>query len=106
MLVLLIICLKIGVKQKLLAFSYAGPGVIYSSDKLELNYNDINSYVINITPDGDIVSRIDKLGGLIQTITCGEGPVSCHNVVLIAQKLIQACGSDSLGRWIEAHNKN
>lgn len=92
----------VGVRKGITAIAFASPGIVWSRKKFNLEYDKIQQLVVNIRPSDDIVSKIDKNGGLVQHVDCDGSPVRCHSLTRTVQQLIRRCGSDPLGRWIWA----
>ncbi|OQR96295.1 hypothetical protein ACHHYP_16255 [Achlya hypogyna] len=89
----------VGAKLHVPAVSFSGPGLLYSRGRFEIdNERDIRDYVLTVKPRGDVVPRVDRLGGLVQDIDCRRNnPKACHSTETHACEFYLTCG-DRRGR--------
>ncbi|OQS07932.1 hypothetical protein THRCLA_00078 [Thraustotheca clavata] len=89
----------VGAKLHLPAVSFSGPGLIYSRGRFGIeSEQEIRDYVLTVKPRGDIVPRVDRLGGLVQDIDCRrDNPKACHGTDTHACEFYLTCG-DKRGR--------
>jgi len=91
----------VGAHRRIETVAFSAPGTIYNRYKLNIELNDINRYCVNIIPDNDIVPKIDRNGGSIQSLDCDETFIKCHSISRTVNRLTQSCGSGKLGRYIK-----
>lgn len=62
------------------AVTFSAPGVVLSRKKFNISLGDIDEYLVNIVPQGDLVSMIDLQGAKHQDVRCARDTVSipCH----------------------------
>ncbi|KAL0479521.1 hypothetical protein AKO1_007778 [Acrasis kona] len=95
------LCKIVGSRYGIPAITFSAPGVVNSRDKFGISLDAINKWSVSIRPHVDLVSRIDKDGGMIQFVDCELTFDKCHSIVRTTRSLIESCGSDERGRWIE-----
>lgn len=88
----------VGAVTKTPAVSFSGPGLLYTRGRFGITDQDIRDYVLTIKPRGDIVPKIDELGGMVQEIECRRAnPLACHSTSTHLCELYASCG-DRRGR--------
>eukprot|EP01080_Neovahlkampfia_damariscottae_P006116 gene6116-10123_t len=93
----------VGANREIQTIAFSAPGTIFNRHKLNIDLININRYCVNIIPDNDIVPKIDRNGGTIQSLDCDESFIACHSISRTVNRLTQSCGSGELGRFIKSN---
>ena len=80
-----------------LAVTFSAPGVVLSRRKFGIYIGDIDEYLVNIQPQGDLVPLLDIQGVKAQEIRCKAGSISyyCHSVLNTIDEITNGCMSSS-----------
>ncbi|TYZ62520.1 hypothetical protein PybrP1_001211 [[Pythium] brassicae (nom. inval.)] len=93
----------VGAVTKTPAVSFSGPGLLYTRGRFGISDEDIRDYVLTVKPRGDIVPKIDELGGMIQEIECRRtNPLACHSTSTHLCELYASCGDRRHRDWSAA----
>lgn len=90
----------VGARQDVQSIAFSPPGVYFSRQKLGLQSSSVNRLSVNVIPDKDIVTKIDRNLGFIQNIDCDGMFAACHSLQRTVMSLIKSCGSDEMGRFL------
>lgn len=91
----------VGARQGLQSITFSPPGVYFSREKLGIKTKIANRLSVNVIPEKDIVTKIDRNLGYIQNIDCDDMFASCHSLERTVTTLLESCGSDNLGRYLK-----
>lgn len=74
--------------------TFSAPGVILSRRKFNITLDAINSWILNIVPQGDVVPMADVQGIKAQTIQCKYNMLSiqCHSLESTLEEISSNCG--------------
>jgi len=85
------------------AVVFSAPGAHFTRQRFKTNSERQYRNVVNIQPDNDIVSRVDRHSEVLQNIECRTadnvegGPLTCHSISKTVCELWRVCG-DPRGR--------
>ena len=76
------------------SFSMAAPGLVWNSRKFSIAVGDLFASATLLKPRHDVVSAIDKSGGLIQSVQCHEDKIyECHLTKNTICELMSQCNA-------------
>eukprot|EP01083_Nonionella_stella_P239799 838931_1 len=77
------------------SFSLSAPGLVWNSRKFSIDVGDLYKTSTVVNPNHDIMTRIDRSGGLTQNIECHqEWAFECHLVFNSIAELSDNCEVD------------
>lgn len=83
----------VGARLQIPSITFSSPGVVMSRHKFDISLEDINTYTLNIVPEGDAIPMFDIQGILAQKIRCEEDKVSvpCHSLLKTIDEIESNC---------------
>ena len=86
----------LGSRLKIPVVSFSSPGELHIHGKMGFTLDDLQRYTTSVVSRNDVVTWIDRHGGLVQYIGCSaQRNVPCHSIVNIYCELKEGCGFDS-----------
>ena len=86
----------IGSRLKIPAVSFSSPGEVHIHAKMDFTLDDLQRYTTSVVSRNDMVTWVDRHGGLVQYIGCTSNAyVQCHSIVNTYCELKEGCGFDS-----------
>ena len=87
----------VAARLQALAVTFSAPGVVLSRRKFGITMSDIDEYLVNIQPQGDLVPLLDIQGVKAQQIRCKADALSyhCHSVLNTIDEITDGCLSTS-----------
>eukprot|EP01083_Nonionella_stella_P303674 1052116_1 len=77
------------------SFSVSAPGLVWNSRKFSIDVSDLYNTGTIINPNHDMMTGIDKNGGLTQKIECNqEWAFECHSILNTVAQLSDNCEAD------------
>lgn len=82
----------IGARSKIPAVSFSSPGEVYNHLKFGYELSDLQTYTTSIIAHSDMLTWIDKHGGLVQFIECDSSNFAqCHSIRNTYCELKRSC---------------
>ena len=86
----------IGARSQVPAVSFSSPGEVYHHRKFGYELSDLQRHTTSIAAHGDLLTWIDKHGGLVQFIDCQSTDFAeCHSIRTTYCELKNKCGRTS-----------
>ncbi|EDO48513.1 predicted protein [Nematostella vectensis] len=84
----------VGCRNQVQAISLSSPGEIYNHGKFGYSLDDIQEYTTSVIAQHDLVTWIDKPGGLVQYVKCDDSSfLNCHSIRKTYCELKKKCDS-------------
>ncbi|XP_020909842.1 uncharacterized protein LOC110247719 [Exaiptasia diaphana] len=82
----------IGSRNKIPAIAISSPGEIYNHIKFDYTLEDVQTYTTTVRAQNDLVTWIDRSGGLIQHVECDNSDfLKCHSIYKTYCELKKKC---------------
>ena len=82
----------IGSRKNLPSVAFSSPGAVYSSKKFGYSLDDEQRFAVSVVDENDVVTWIDRHGGLVQYIKCNAGGFKqCHSIANTYCQLMTSC---------------
>lgn len=82
----------IGSRNKVQAIAISSPGDIYNHVKFSYTLQDVQQYTTTVRAQNDIVTWIDRPGGLVQYVECDNSAIlKCHSIKKTYCELKEKC---------------
>ncbi|XP_048589421.1 uncharacterized protein LOC116613925 isoform X2 [Nematostella vectensis] len=84
----------VGIRNRIQAISVSSPGEVYNRDKFRYSLKDVQQYTTSVIAQHDLVTWIDKHGGLVQYVECDVSSfLECHSIRNTYCELKKKCDS-------------